>query len=212
MDPDDIEYKKSVRNMLFILTAIVITIFAAIIIPPYAFPKHNVYLQSVSEVSPFPFTLHLTLNTTSVSPSGGVLITGWINSSSAAVEDINASSSWALPQSRLWGRICTSGWPIGVGVMEGHYTDANFTLGTLVSIRQPLYSCPAQGSTPRDFLLRPHSSEALVTIGGSPEIWVLQSHHSFSGYLGGPQLSPGIYTAVLADEWGDVLTTNFLVT
>jgi len=48
MDSDDIAYRKSVRNMGLFLAAIVITIFAAIFIPPYVNPPHNAYPQSVS--------------------------------------------------------------------------------------------------------------------------------------------------------------------
>ncbi len=212
MDQDDAAYRKSVRNMSVILAAVVITVLAAIFVPPYVNPVHDVFQSPVSYDSPFGFVMHLELNATSVPAGGGILLTGWINSSSSSIEQVNASDSWAFDQAQLWGKICTSGWPIGVGLMRGHYTQDNYTLGTLISVPRPYAACPAQAGTPSDFLLRAHSSEALVTIGGTPQLWVLQSSLAFGRDVSGNPLSPGVYTAVLADEWGDVLTANFLVT
>jgi len=212
MDADDIQYRKSVRNMSVVLAAMVIVVFAALFIPPYVNPSHQVFQASVSSASAFGFVMHLQVNATSVPPGRGILLAGWINSTSSSIEDINASNSWAFNQAQLWGKICTSGWPIGLGVMQGHYTQDNYTLGTLIRLPQPLvFFCPVQLGTPRDYLLKPHSSEALVTINGSPQIWVIQSSLALSRNEYGVQLSPGVYTAVMADEWGDVLTTNFLV-
>jgi hypothetical protein len=53
----------------------------------------------------------------------------------------------------------------------------------------------------------------LVTIGSTPEIWVIQSSLIFGQEsIGQGQLPAGVYTALAADEWGDVLVTNFRVT
>ncbi|MDG6910611.1 MAG: hypothetical protein JRN08_09600 [Nitrososphaerota archaeon] len=208
---DDVAYRKSVRNMTIVLAAIVITVFAAIFIPPYVYPYHDVFQPAVSLDSPFGFTLHLEINSTSVAPGGGVLLTGWVNSTSSSIENVTAADSWALPQSGLWGKICTSGWPIGVGMMQGHYTQDNYTLGTLVPVPRPLVVCAVYAETPRYFIFEPHSSKALVTLGGNPAIWDIQTSLSFRQYTSGYQLQPGVYTAVVADEWGDVLTTNFRV-
>ncbi len=198
--------------MSLVLAAIVITVFAAIFIPPYVYPTHNVYLSSVSSDSPFfGFTLHLQINATTVPHSGSIMLTGWVNSTSSSIENVTAANAWGLPQGRLWGRICTMGWPIGLGVMKGHYTKDNYTLGNVIPVPQPPGSCPVQLSGPRYFLLEAHSSKALVTIGGDPVIWIIQTQFSFRGFQSSAQQS-GVYTAVIADEWGDVLTTNFLVT
>lgn len=197
--------------MSFVLAAIVITVFAAIFVPPYLYPPHDLFQSSVSYDSPFGFTLHLTINTTSLPRAGVIMLTGWVNSTSSSIENVTAANSWGLPQSRLWGRVCTTGWPIGVGVMKGHYTQDNYTLGTVVPVPQPLASCPIQLSSPRYFLFEAHSSKALVTVGGNTVLWRIQTGLSFRGFSNSA-LQPGVYTAVVADEWGDVLTTNFLVT
>ncbi|MDE1853409.1 MAG: hypothetical protein KGI38_06650 [Thaumarchaeota archaeon] len=221
MSSDDAAYHRSVRNMSLVLAAIVITIFAAIFVPPYVNPNHDVFQSSVSMDSPFGFTLHLTINTTSPAPGSGVLIMGWLNSTSGSVENLTTANSWALDQNGLRGKICTSGWPIGVGVMKGHYTQDNYTLGTLIPLPRPLVSCPVQAAGPSYFLLKPqpHSSQAFVEIGGVPQVWTIQTSYAFGyapneglpGGSGPNQLPSGVYTAVVADEWGEVLTTNFLV-
>ncbi|MDG6903090.1 MAG: hypothetical protein JRM80_14185 [Nitrososphaerota archaeon] len=207
MDPDDAAYKKSVRNMSLVLAAIVIAVFVSLAVSPYVFPAADTFQPSVSYDSAFGFTLHLMINSTSI-PRGGVIsLSGWLNSSSSSIDNITASEGWGVGPGGLWTKICTSGWPIGLGVMAGHFTQDNATLGTLIPIPEPLFQCPVQAATPGYFLLGPHSSRALVDLNGIPQYWVLQSGFSLST----SQLAPGTYTAVIADEWGDVVTTNFAV-
>jgi hypothetical protein len=104
--------------------------------------------------------------------------------------------------------------------MAGHYTQDNYTLGTLFSLPQPLVGCPVQAATPSYFLLEPHSSKALVVFRGTKSpTWVLQSSFAFGYAPGeglpegtGPNYLPsGVYTVILSDEWGDALTSNFRV-
>jgi hypothetical protein len=219
---DDLAYRRSVRNMSIILAVIVIVVFAAIFVPPYISPYHEVFQQSVSLDSPAGFTMHLTINATTILPVGSVLMDGWVNSTFASVGNLTVADQWAFQQSLLWGNDCASGWPIGIGVMEGHYTQDNYTLGTLLSMQQPLIRCPV--SAPPQFILlypSPHSSEALASVNGNPVRWLLQTELTFSdgtlgqasqpGSQGAGELPPGVYTVVLADEWGDVLTNNFIV-
>jgi len=208
--------------MSLVLAAIVITIFAAIFIPPYVFPAHDNFQRAVSLDSPFlGVTLHLTVNATNVAATGHILISGWVNSTSASIANISASDSWLQGPASLYRQPCTSGWPIGLGVMAGHYTQDNYTLGHLLPTAVPSPGCPSEAGSPSYFLLEPppHSSKTLVDIGGSPQYWILQGNYTF-GYVdwlglpggSGPnQLPHGVYTVVLADEWGDVLTTNFSV-
>ncbi len=211
---DDIAYKKSVRNTSVVLAAIVITIVATLFVPPLLNPAHNVYQSSVSSDSPYGFVVHLTISTTSLSTQGTISLTGWVNSTSPSIANITASNAWALQQSGLWGRICTAGWPIGLGVMQGHYTQDNYTQGKLLPIRTPAVLCPVMLGTPKWFAFEPspHSSTALIFIQGTPHFWLVQTSFDFGPNESGvASLQPGVYTAVIADEWGDVLTTNFVV-
>jgi len=210
MNPDDVAYRKSVRNMGAILATMVVVVFAALFVPYYLFQQHSVYQSSVTLDSPYGFAMHLTVNTSSVPSRGSVQITGWVNSTSSSIENITAANNWPVPQGRLWGKPCYAEWPIGIGVMQGRYTQDNYTLGTLVQLPQSVYHCPAQFSPPGSFAFEPYSSKALVVQNGGPVFWVFQTTVSFSRDTSNYQLPPGVYTAVLADEWGDVLTANFI--
>jgi len=75
--------------MSLVLAAIVITVFAAIFVPPYVYPLHNVFRSTVSSDSPFGFTLHLRINTTSVPHAGAIVLTGWVNSTSSSIENLS---------------------------------------------------------------------------------------------------------------------------
>jgi hypothetical protein len=218
LDPDDVTYRRSVRNMSIVLAVIVITIFAAIFIPPYINPASSVFPKSVSYASGFGFTMQMSLNSTSVAPDGQVLLTAWLNSSSDSVENLTAADSWPFSQGLLWFRPCTPGWPMGMGVMSGQYTMDNYTLGSLLPLKPEAFGCPESGA-PQYFLFYPHSSEALASVNGSPYRWTILMSFAFGRSALGPNaipgassgLPPGVYTAVLADEWGDVLTANFRV-
>jgi hypothetical protein len=219
MDPDDVAYKKSVRNMSIVLAAMAITIFAALLVPAYIYPRQDGFQASVSLYSPFGFGLHLLINTTSPPAAGRVLLTGWINSTAGSIENISAADAWPVGPAGMWGRTCTHGWPIALGLMKGHFDQDNYTLGTLLPIPQP--QCALQEAPPAYLLLEPspHSSKALVDIGGTPQFWVVQSNYTLSYAAlvgldaggGGIQFPPGVYTVLAADEWGDLLTTNFAV-
>lgn len=210
---DDREYKRSVRNMSFVLAAIVLTIFAAL---GYAYlnPVHYNFQKSVSAATGQSFTLYLNISSTAVSPDGRVNITAWVISTFPSIHNLTAASFWSVDPNGLWTRICTSGFPIGVGVMKGHYDSGNVTSGTLLPLNRPLALCPVFFSTPKWFAFEPQSSNALVSVNGDIATWDIRSALGFSGTSlsgGGVQLSSGVYTVVAADEWGDVLTTNFSV-
>lgn len=206
--------------MSIVLAAIVAVIFAAIFIPPYLSPSHDVFPSSVSYDSGFGFTMHLTLNSTAVTPSGHVLLTAWLNSSSDSIENVTAADSWALSEGMLWGRPCTPGWPVGIGLMVGHYTQDNYTLGTLLQPEMSDVRCPVLGS-PQYFLFYPHSTQALASVNANPYRWTITMNVTFGqgslspnalpGVPGPRGLPAGVYTAVFADEWGDVLTADFRV-
>jgi len=212
MNPDDVAYRKSVRNMGLVLAAMAIVIFAAIFIPPYLNPPSGAFPSSVSYDSAVGFTMRLTVNYKAGSPTWSALLEGWVNNtSSTSPDNVTSSNSWPFPQSGLWSRPCTPGWPIGIGVMEGHYTQDNYTLGTLLPLNLSSSSCGGAPYSPTSYSFLPHSSRALVVLGGTPYFWTIQSSLDFTGTTPGYQLPPGTYTAVLADEWGDVLTANFRV-
>ena len=213
MDPDDIEYRKSVRNTVVLVAILVGVIAAALVVSPYLNPHVDTFQKDVYAVTTNGFTFNLQVNTTSLSTTGYVAISAWANSTSTSSNNVTGADFWPFDRVRLIGKPCTNGWPIGVGVMQGHYSTDNYTLGTLIPLPQPAVLCPAQ-MPPHwfEFEPAPHSSRALVTVGDTPQIWVIQSSIVFGqGSLGQGPLPTGVYTAIAADEWGDVLLTNFRV-
>ena len=206
MDPDDVAYRKSVRNMSLVLAAIVITIIIALAASPYVFPAGGTLRSSAESDSAFGFTMHLQVNATEAAQGSAVLITGWLNNTSGQINNVTAADSWGVAQGGLWTRVCTLGWPVGVGVMKGHYSQDNYTLGTLMPVPSPKVLCPAVRASPSYFLFEGHSSTVLVDLAGAPAYWRLQTSYGFTFTS-----QPGVYTAVFADEWGDVLTANFAV-
>ncbi|MDG6898173.1 MAG: hypothetical protein JRN24_00400 [Nitrososphaerota archaeon] len=205
---DDAEYRKSVRNMSIILAAIVLTIFAAIFLPPILAPAHEQFESSSTTASPFGFTLNLKTNSTSLNPGSAVLITSWLNSTSPQLTNVTAASEWPIGPAGLWIRPCVAGWPLGIGLMQGYYTSDNFTSGTLLRIPTPLSSCPVPAQGPSFFILKPFSTSALVVTGGSGVTMDLASTLTFRS---GTAPSPGVYTVVAADEWGDAVLVHFVL-
>lgn len=210
MSSDDEAYRKSVRNMSLVLAAIVITVFAGLFIPPYLFPTHDVFVESTSSYSPYGLALHLQMNTTSVAEGGTLQLSGWLNSTSSSLENITIANDWGVPKSRLWGPLCSPTWPIGLGVMQGHYTQDNYTQGALLQAPTVSYGCPNPVFTPTSLTFERFSSRVIFIVGGTPGTWNLLIDLTVSPRTFGP-MPPGVYTAVLADGWGDVLTAIFRV-
>ncbi|HYC26820.1 MAG TPA: hypothetical protein VEB67_02215 [Nitrososphaerales archaeon] len=219
MSDDDAAYKKSVRNMSIVLAAIVITVFAAIFIPPYLNPAHDEFQKSVSLGTGQGFTLYLDINSTALSPSNSLNVTAWEVSTAPAISNVTALSNWSVPVSDLYTSNCFHGWPIGIGLMQGHYDQDNYSLGSMIPLTYVAAGCAqSQGtsSPPQWFAFEPDTSDVIASQGGTLVHWTLLSqftfnHSSSSIFDGNGVLAPGVYTVVAADEWGDVLTTNFTV-
>lgn len=206
LSEDDAAYRRNVRNMALVLAAITITIFAAIFIPPVINPVHEQFAPSGSATSPYGFTINVKLNSTSLRDGGGVAIEAWLNSTSPQLDNVTAESAWPVGPEDLWTKVCVAGWPLGIGVMSGYYTQDNYTSGSLLQIPQPIVSCPEEGRGPAYFILQPFSDNALVEASGTAQIERLQSSLTFSGAdaVG----HAGAFTVLAADEWGDMVLVH----
>ncbi len=198
--------------MSIILVLVVVVVFAASIVPRYFGTAQEQFQQSASVNSPYGFTLSMRINDTHVSPGGSLKVTAWVNSTSPQIEQINSSDSWPVNQNLLWSRICTSGWPLGIGVMQGYFTEDDYAQGILLRLPQPLTSCPTSEVAPSFFLLETHGSKALVSLNGTVETWDLQTTLVLGPTsLGEGSPLSGTYTIVVADEWGDVVVGHFTI-
>jgi hypothetical protein len=210
LSDDDAAYRRSVRNMSLVLAAIVLVVFAAIFVPPLFIPPGKHFYTSSTVLSPYGFDLVLQINATQLKSGDHLQISAWANSTSSQILNVTAKDNWPLNQNGLWGRICTAGWPIGIGVIQGFYTNDNYTRGTLIPIPQPL--CPVSSATPQYFLLEPHTTAAIASINGTLVHWTLQADLVFGGAGFGSGATRGVYTVVAADEWGDVTFLYFTMT
>ncbi|QQG48663.1 MAG: hypothetical protein HY247_08005 [archaeon] len=208
---EDVEYKRNVRTMSLVLAAIVLTIFAALFIPPYLNPQDTAQSRTSSVDSPLGFEMTLAINSTTVSRTGGVTITAWINSTSNQILNLTVANTWQGFEGQLVRPTCAQGWPFGIGVMRGHYTLEDFKKESLLPFRTPSQTCFAW-VVPEYFLISPHGSRAIAVGANSSQTWGLQTSNPFSpGSADQPSFVPGTYTVVAEDEWGDVTFVYFTV-
>lgn len=228
MNPDDAEYRKSVRNTSVVLIAVILTVIVAIAIYPRLNQTQERFQKSASVGSSYGygFTFNAAINATQVTEKDHLNITIWMNTTSFQTQNITAMNQWTVQRANLWSSPCISAndwWPIGVGVMSGYYTDANLSEGVMVQSHQRLLGClPVSGSNngtgtfqgpARYFILQRYSWNSIVVLKDGIESWQLRTSLLF----GKDTLIPietyhGTFTVVAADEWGDYLTLHFRVT
>ena len=223
MDPDDTAYRKSVRNTSIILATVVITIFAALIIPGYLAPAAQIFPKSGSALSENGLSLYVSLNATQVGSNGGLSVDVRLNSTSSQILNVTSADDWALDRNSLWVSPCMSAhdwWPMGISVMKGYYTAENFSTGRSVLGPEPILGClpvrnPTDGSSSAGgpanyFLFQPHSSNAIVALRNDIEFWPVTTDFYFGvSALNVGQLLAGTYTLVALDEWGDFVILHF---
>jgi hypothetical protein len=213
----DETYRSSVRNMVFILIAIVLVIFAAIFVPPVLNPLHEQFSREASTTSLHDFALNLELNTTRTVSGDFIAFTIWINNTSRQVNNVTAANSW--PATNLTTiSSCEPALPISLGVMKGYFTTDNFSLGSIFPLQHTSPPClvetGAQAPPLSYFLFQPYGPIALVRVSGSIIQLNVTTTIPSNGYIVGGNTVPfsGVFTAVGADEWGDVVLTHFMTT
>jgi len=196
--------------MAVILAAIVITVFASIFIPPLVYPSHEQFVASSSTFSPYGFSLLLTENATRIVSGQDIDVTAVMNNTSYEVLQVPAASDW--PLAGLYTRPCFTGWPMGIGIMQGYYTSDNFTSGTLLKLQYPQAGCSSgTSSAPTIFLIEADSPDSVANSTNSVQTWNLTFSLDSRSYAGanGTAYFQGVYTVVVADEWGDTAITHF---
>ena len=147
-------------------------------------------------------------------------------SSFPAAVNLSAADGWSplLGEQTLAGAhpiglavLCAGGWPIGVGLMSGHELMNNLSQGRYIT--PWAYSCSSSSANFLYFVFSPGNSTAIAgeaySEGGYPQpsvstivdivqtVTLVPSQHS---------LTPGEYTIVAGDEWGNVVLAYFAVT
>ncbi len=207
---DEEHYRRSARNMAYFVGALVLLVVAAVAASAILSPQSEPTRPDIARASSgLGFDLVLRVNSTSLASGSTLGATVAINNTSGRILNMTSADSWAVNRGYLIP-VCDHAWPIGVGVMKGSYTRANYTSGVLLTSVIPVVFCPAvpphPGYPPVFFLVQSGTSSSLeVNALGSSHV-NLTSQVSIG--TGSPQavLPPGIYTVVAADEWGDIAT------
>jgi hypothetical protein len=134
--------------------------------------------------------------------------------------NFTTGSNW--PMNGLVSNSPCNGWffPMKFGIARGHYTSANLSSLTLLSLFDPtaVYACPAEFLISH-YLFQPSSDLATTNVNSNPVI--MNESMKIGGYWTGSPMSPGSgvfhyfepgsYTAVSGDEWGDMILLYFSV-
>ena len=157
-------------------------------------------------------TLNLSLNTSSIRVGHEIAFTASLFNMRTAENNVSSASNWALPN-LVMGPCGPTDSPIAFAIVQGFYTrltisDARVQYGL---------GCVTVTGGARFYLFQPVSN--IVSVFGScgpnpcftgPMIssWSLNGYWSENHYI---SFTPGGYTVVVADEWGDFEVAHFIV-
>ena len=99
---------------------------------------------------------------------------------------------------------CFQGWPMGQGLLKGHYVASNASQGQLVPYPFT-FSCPAEPIILRSLTFQPNSTTAIATTNFGTPTWDINQSFIYQN------LSPGEYTIIACDEWGHTVFAYFSV-
>jgi hypothetical protein len=165
-------------------------------------------LVPVSSASTLDPTTGLSLNLNlSTNSNGWVILTVYEFNTLDRANNVSVADSW--PSNASLFRWVQEPYQENVGmagyeILQGNYGPSNFTEGTALWLQPPpsLIGCCAEEEPPTSYAFQP-LSEANVLSG------------SFAGYFVGGStytpFSPGIYTVLAGDQWGDVAILHFIV-
>lgn len=165
--------------------------------------------------------LKLGLNSTILGPDAGIAINITELNTRNFTNIINASNAWPVEGLAL-GPCGTLNYPTGVGIFKGYYTQTNITsAGKELSLYQPgEYMCPMFLMNISFYKFKPLSDSAQVFASCNSQCLELNvsSKVEAGGYLSSStagrtftSFSPGMYTVVGGDEWGQILLLHFTV-
>jgi len=120
------------------------------------------------------------------------------------MNNVSTAAHWAVS---LVVYPCVRGWPLGVGLLPGHYVAANLTeKGDWVPY--PLgWHCPANTTRLYYLFFSPQSSKATVKTDAGTQTWDVRQTITFTQMT--YTFSAGQYTVVAGDEWGHLAFAYF---
>lgn len=198
--------------MALFVGLLVLLIVGALAASTYLSPRNRDFPSNASAYSFQGFVLSLSLNSTRLAPGSSVAVEASINSTSPYILNLTARESWPLDKRALLA--CDHGQPLGAGVVRGFYTEFNYSSAPrLLSVALAMF-CPPLVGLPADyFLLQPGSSSAVASSKGTAHHEDLQSTLVLTAGagVGADKLTPGVYTIIAADEWGDLAIVHLRI-
>jgi hypothetical protein len=167
--------------------------------------------------------LRLSLTATFNSTYGNVTVTVEEFNTLNSVNNVTEANAWRYPATSLnpLNNCPPTHDPVGVGIFAGYYSMNNYTSGQAL----PVYNTDTEYTCTINFQLNRDSfqpmSDSFLAINNGPSNSTAFSSISTDGYWtgGGGGLTPatfnvfrpGVYTAIGADTWGNLLLLHFVV-
>ena len=130
-------------------------------------------------------------------------VTIWDNNTLAENNHVAVASDWAI--SGIDGGGCVRNWPLGIGLMKGHYAASNVSQGQFVDY--PFFwNCPGELIVLQSLTFLPHNSTAIAKTNFGTPSWNILQTYTYQN------LEPGEYTVVACDEWGHIALAYFSMT
>jgi len=180
------------------------------------------YTSVVNDSSRLRFTLSMNLSTLST----GQPVEIEIGEQNTLLLTNTVASGHDWPITGLSLNPCgTLNYPIGFAIFKGYHLQNNLPSTDRLDLYGPGFSfCPLILFGINSYVFAPGSDLASINAGCSPNPCFaipIQSRGSFTGfwsdnipYMSSPtfhSLSPGVYTVVGGDEWGNLLVLHFVV-
>ena len=169
--------------------------------------------------------LRLDLNVT-VTGSGYVTVQGDDFNALNSTSNIRASNDWPMPPGTVNPYDeCPVGFPVGIAILNGSYSEDNFTSGNALALYNTNNIASCTESAPvgmTSYSFRPLSTYATELVGNQTSYGASTtiSSSSFGYWTGSADLGPTpafhtfssniTYTALAVDEWGDVVLLHFV--
>jgi len=212
----------SVNSVLFVSVAIVLvamTGVAAFTIPRSSNPQGFVGPKSVTTESAGGLLLGLSMNETTIAPGQTIGITVYERNTFQKTNNVSASDGW--PVSGLSVGPCgVTTMPMGIALYQGNWSMLTNSGAQPLQLYKPgPYYCPAIMGGVRAYVFQPTSVQAQVIGPCSPNPCFISNMSSTidargywsTGLIQFSDFSPGVYTVVAGDEWGNVLLLRFEV-
>jgi hypothetical protein len=132
------------------------------------------------------------------------------------VNNVTTANDWPYPNTGSLPCGDYDQFPIEYAVLQGYYDASNYTSASALTLYDPgvTYLCPTVSASIPYFLFSPLSDDASFSFSsGQNNSYLLSADYSVTGYWTGSgifhQFPPGVYTALVEDEWGNVVLLHF---